>query len=467
MELYLAIDLGTTGCRSIVFDSALKEVSSAYAEYPLLTGKNSEIEQDAEEWWRLTLKTAKAAISAPCISPEHIDGISVSAQGISVVPVDETCKPLRSAISWLDTRATAEAENVKHDFGAERIRAITGKLCDPVYTLPKILWIRQNQNEIFERAYKFLMPLDFLTAKLTGNFVTDHSMASGTMMYDLARARWCGEILDRYGIAAKKLPRLAYTGEAAGNVLPEIAKMLGLKKDCIVAVGAQDQKCAAHGAGLCDSNVTVSLGTAAAVMKKWDKPGKTTAGHTTWCAYTEPDTWVTEGVVNTAGTCLRWLRDTVFRGEEYSVIDSEAAQSLDSGSDLMFLPFMGDREGAFYGLSLGSTRGDLAASVMEGVAFEIRAILEEMDTDTEKQKIVLFGGGVKSDLWCRIISNVTGAELLVPATAEAAGAGAARAAARALGRSLDPLPVGKRYLPSGCDPERYYNYLERRNGAGK
>lgn len=457
--MYLAIDLGTTGCRSIIFDNSLNTVSESYEEYPLIT-KDGFVEQNAGLWWKLTLKTAGNAISE--ISSKSIDGISISSQGISVVPVDEKFDPLCNAISWLDIRAEEEAEQIKKDFGENKIREITGKPCNSVYTLPKILWMKKNKPEIYNKAYKFLMPLDFLTAKLTGNFITDRSMASGTLMYDLKNACWCNEILDRYDIDIEKLPKLVYTGEIAGYVLPEIRKELGLKENCIVAVGAQDQKCAAYGAGLDENDITVSLGTAAAVTKLWKNIKNSNIPNVTWCGYTEPNTWVTEGVVATAGTCLRWIRDTLYKGKKYSVIDIEAEAAIKKENNLIFLPFMSG-DGAFCGLSLSDTRGDFAAAVMEGVACEIRALLESMNAYEEKQKIILFGGGAKSDLWCSIISDVTGKEVFVPSTEEAACAGAARAAAKANGTEIKPLSISRRYKPKRNYEEKYKRYIGLKN----
>lgn len=459
--MYLAIDLGTTGCRSIIFDGELKEISSSYKEYPLITNGGF-VEQNADLWWELTLKTAQSAISKSNVSSKEIDGISISSQGISVVPVDEKCNPMCNAISWLDTRAGAEAEQLKNDFGEDKIREITGKPCDSVYTLPKILWLKKNKPEIYRKAYKLLMPLDFLTAKLTGNFITDHSMASGTLMYDLKNACWCNEILDRYDIDTEKLPKLLYTGENAGVILPEIRNMLGLKDNCIFAVGAQDQKCAALGAGLDEDSITISLGTAAAVTKLWKELNNSVIQNVTWCGYIKPQCWVTEGVVATAGTCLRWIRDTFYKDEKYSVIDKEAENAIKCGNTLTFLPFM-SRQGAFYGVSLSNTRANFAASVMEGVAFEIRALLESMSAYESKQKIILFGGGAKSDLWCQIISDVTGMEIAVPSTEEAAGAGAARAAAKAWGNNINPLSCKKSYKPLKNYDEQYKKYISIRS----
>ena len=459
MKLYLAIDLGTTGCRSIIFDEELKEISSSYSEYPLITKGGGFVEQDANLWWHLTVKTALSAISQSGISSQNIDGISISSQGISIVPVDEECNPLCNAIGWLDTRAGVEAEEFKNDFGEDKIRKITGKPCSSVYTLPKILWIKDNEPEIYEKAYKLLMPLDFLTAKFTGNFVTDHSMASGTLMYDLEKVCWSDEILKRYGIDIEKLPKLAYAGEIAGTVLPEIRDILGLKDTCIVAVGAQDQKCAALGAGLDENSITISLGTAAAVTKLWKNLENSVAENVTWCGYTEPESWVTEGVVATAGTCLRWVRDTFYKGEKYSVIDMEAEAAIEQGNSLIFLPFMSGENGAFYGVSLADKRANFAAGVMEGVALEIRALLENMSAYEKKRRIILFGGGAKSRLWCQIISDVTGMEISVPSTEEAAGAGAARAAALAAGKMINPLSCSKVYKPQKSYEEKYKKYL--------
>ena len=463
MALYLAIHLGTTGCRSILFDENLRQLSSSYEEYGLITRDSKYIEQDAELWWELTLKTAKSAIVASGMAPNEIVGISVSSQGISLVPVNKNCIPLCNAISWLDTRAEAEAEQIRTDIGEEKLRAMTGKPCDAVYTLPKLLWLKKHMPDVYRKAYKLLMPLDFLTAKLTGNFVTDHSMASGTLMYDISGAYWSKNILAKYDIDINKLPELAYTGTAAGYVLPEIRQILGLKDDCIVAVGAQDQKSAALGAGLSEDTVTVSLGTAAAVIMMCQSPVYNIRADVSLCAYTARGKWVAEGVVATAGTCLRWVRDTFYKDDGYDALNDEAENAVNGRSRLMFTPYMSggdtDRKGMFYNVSLSTQRGDFAAAVMEGVAFELRRILEEMDAYKCSKKLVLFGGGAKSDLWCRIIADVTQLCILVPETSEAASAGAAIAAATAAGKVLPTLVCKKEYTPGRDYEDKYNRYI--------
>jgi len=467
MSIYLAVDLGTTGCRSILFNDKSDMIASHYEEYPLITPYENYVEQDANLWWKLTLDTALKAIEKSSVSPKEIDGISISSQGITVVPVDKDINPLCNALSWLDTRAEAEAIRIKNDFTEEKVFSLTGKPVLAAYTLPKILWIKENAPEIFEKAYKFLMPLDFLIAKFTGVCVTDYSMASGTLMYDLKNFCWSEEILNHYGIGSEKLPKLSFAGEKVSFVKPEIAKMLGLKENCVVSVGAQDQKCAAFGAGLKDNVMTVSLGTSAAITKYWGKAYTEENRGVGWCGYVN-DAFVTEGVINTAGTSLRWVRDTFYKNEDYDIIDKEADDALKRGCSLLFYPFLAgssspfyypESTGNFYGVTLATTRGDFALATMEGIAFQIRTILDTMDAYKNVDTIILFGGGAKSDFWASVISDVTGLEIHIPESSEAASYGACMLAAKGVGTDLKPLKIKKVFHPKRNYDEKYLKYL--------
>lgn len=271
MQYLLSIDLGTTGCRSILYDASLRELAISYEEYPLQTPQEHWAEQDAEDWWRLTCSTARDVIRQAGCSAAEVRALSISSQGITLVPVDTELQPLCPAMTWLDVRAQEQTGQILRDFGDTAIFAHTGKHIDACYTLPKILWLRENRPEIWEKTYKLLMPMDYLLAKLTGRCVTDHSMASGTLLYDLKNACWSSRLLEHYQIPSHLLPEILWSGEAAGRILPEAAAALGVSEDCIVAVGAQDQKCAALGAGLDQDTMTVSLGTAGAVTRLWQE----------------------------------------------------------------------------------------------------------------------------------------------------------------------------------------------------
>ncbi len=460
MAYYLAIDLGTTGCRSILFDEQLNDLAQSYEEYGLITPSPSFVEQDAELWWTLTKKTMKGAMEKAGIRGEEIDGVSISSQGITVVPVDEDFNALCNAQSWLDARGEKEAKQIETDYTRAGIFALTGKNPLPAYSLPKLLWIRKHQPDIWAKAYKFLMPLDFLTAKLCGQPVTDHSMASGTLLYDLEKGEWSKEILDRYGIDEKLLPTLAWSGEKAGTLLPSVAKELGMREDCVVAVGAQDQKCAAKGAGLTEGAVTVSLGTAGAVTKLWKEYHAKENQAVAWCGYTEKGCWVTEGVIQTAGVCLRYTRDLLYPNDDYKTIDEEAATAIEKESEVLFYPLLGAGKGGFLNLNLGTVRGEYAAAVMQGVAFEVRRTLVKMNAYESVDTLILFGGGAKGDLWCQILADGTGMRILVPKTAEAAGAGAAMLAAQSCGKELPSLPYTRNYSPTESRKAYYQRKYE-------
>jgi xylulokinase len=214
----IGIDLGTTGCRSAVFDASLNILGEEYTEYPLIKLSDRQIEQDAGQWWGLAKNVVKASIKSSGISPERIKGISVSSQGIAVVPVDRGCNPLRNAISWLDTRAVDETRAILGKFDRFHVYRTTGKRINEAYTLPKIMWIKNNELEVYNHTYKFLMPHDFIIAKLCGAFITDHTMASGILAYDIENQKWWGEILETMGIGIEKLPEIMYSGTPAGTV---------------------------------------------------------------------------------------------------------------------------------------------------------------------------------------------------------------------------------------------------------
>ena len=469
MSYDLAIDLGTTGCRSILFDEKLNTIGQAYEEYGLITTKENWVEQDAELWWELTLHTMQKVIESISVDAKKIMGISVSSQGITLIPVDKDLKPLCNALSWLDVRAEKETEIVRKDYNRDAFFELTGKEIKSVYTLPKLLWLKENRADIFKKAYKFLLPMDFLIARLTGEILTDHSMACGTLLYDLKNACWAESICSHYGISIEKLPRLAWSGEVAGTLRKEIAERLGLSSNCIVAVGAQDQKCAAFGVGLAEDKLSISLGTAAAVTNLWTNLEGIRKKQVSWCAYVQPKFWVTEGVIETAGTCLRYVRDLFYKGESFGGIDTEVAECLKNKTDILFYPYLnrdikGNTEGAtgcFYGISLSAKRGEYATAVMEGVAFQLRALLEDMHAYDAQKNVVMFGGGAKASIWCQIIADVIGLKVFVPETEEAAGAGAARFAAMACNKEIAPLESIKCFNPSKEQEDYYSNKYQR------
>ncbi len=487
MTYLMAIDLGTTGCRSMVFDDTLHLLGADYVEYGLLTPKPNWYEQDATLWWEIACQTMLAAIAKAGIDGKRITALSISSQGISIVPVDRQFQPLRSALSWMDTRAEEEEQRLIRELGQEETFLRTGKRIAATYTLPKLLWMQTHQPDIFRAAEWFLMPLDFLTAKLTGRAVTDPSMASGTLLYDMRAGCWHKPTLTRYGIAEQKLPEILPSGNVAGNVLLEVAERLGLSGDCIVCVGAQDQRCASLGAGLAPGVVTVSLGTAAAVCKLSDGFKPEEGMHVGWSPYVFSGEWVSESVAGAAGASLRWLRDSIYQEKTYDTINREAQCAREKGSHALFLPYLCGpgfprfdpaSTGCFYNITMATERGDFALAVMRGVVYQIREILESMASGNGTKRLVLFGGGAKSALWQQIFADGLGLPVSIPENAETAGVGAAILAGLGAGvflrEQLPQISIAQVCQPSGfseAEEEQYRRFraleqkLESGNGA--
>lgn len=473
--LLVGIDLGTTVCKSVVFDTSLKPLASATRELNLITRDGGEVEQDAEEWWQATVMVVRQAVRAAGVSPALVKGICVSSQGISFVPVDSDLRPLRNAFSWLDTRAAVQRQEILEKLDEASIFSITGKRCDAGYVLPKLLWFREHEPELYARCHLILMPLDFLTARLTGHVLTDHTMASGTMIYDINRCGWSDRIVRLFALEPEKLPGLSRSGTPIGELDSRSAKELGLEVETVVAMGGQDQKVAALGSGIGPDRMTVSLGTAMAISQRSDKAVIDSEMRLPCFSGLFADTWVIEGW----GPCcsvLDWLKREFFRDRTYVELNNLAA-SDETGSEPPFLfPFFSGAgsphfyptaRGGLYGLSLSTSAGQIIRSVFEGVAFQVKQNLEVMETIYRPaQQLRIFGGGSKSDLWCQIIADVAGIPVTALATTEAATRGAAVLAGMAVGLYEDPeqaagrVPIRRVFEP-GFGAGRYRRLLEQ------
>lgn len=431
----IGVDLGTTTCKSIVFDDKLNILGEAYVEYPLINISAEEIEQDAVKWWELVRETIKNAMKQANIAGESVKGVSVSAQGISFVPVDKRLKPLRNALSWLDTRAKAQNDRFMRKFGEMRIFSMTGKRANEAYVLPKLLWIRDEEPDIYEKTYKFLMAQDFITAMMCGECVTDHTMASGTLAYDNTDRRWSMPILKGMGVDADKLPAIRYSGSAVGVMDARVSRELGLGRDVTVSTGGQDQKCAALGAGVDQDTATVSLGTAVAITQKCCKPVIDAQMRVPCFTDVTRDNWVIEGSIGAGCASLKWLKETLFPDRSYKELDIMADKCGNGKDSIFFYPYLAGAgapywyktaKGAFYGITLATDASSIVRSVLEGIAYHIGYnldVMHELYRSVEKLKI--FGGGAKSDVWCQLISDVTNKEVSTLSSHETACTGAA------------------------------------------
>ena len=253
--MYIGIDLGTTACKTVAYDKSGAVLAEYESEYELIT-RDGGVYQDANEWWR-QISLGIRSVVAKC-GDNNVDGISASTQGISVVPTNERGTPLFLSVNWLDTRAKEECAELVGHFGADNIHRVTGKLAQPSYSLPMIMRFAREYPEVFSHASYICLPLDFINLRLTGSHVTDHTIAGGTMAYDITRREYDANMLAFAGVPAEKLPQVGCMGDLVGTVLPDVANELGIKGDMKVFLGGQDQKLAALGAGIEEGVMTVS-----------------------------------------------------------------------------------------------------------------------------------------------------------------------------------------------------------------
>ncbi len=459
---YIGVDLGTTGCKCIVFGGGGEPLSQSYFEYDLIH-RGGLIEQDADLWWSLVQRAVRESVAACPGGARDVSALAVSSQGISFVPVDETGIALHNAISWLDNRALPQAERIAGEFGERGVFLRTGKRINPCYTLPKLLWMREELPDLYRRTSKFLMGMEYITCRMTGKAVTDYSMASGTMAFDITSRQWDRDLLEACGVDAAKLPDIGCAGSFVGEI--QAAAGLGLPEGVKVYLGAQDQKCAAIGAGIRGGVAAVSLGTATAVSMLCGAP-VLDSGMRIPCFSLDDNRWILEAVVGTSGASLRWLRDTVFAGADYETITEQAVKSPAGANGVMFFPhlqgatspwWVSSAAGTLHGLTLATSRADIARAVLEGVAFQIAANLRALEEISGEavEELRLFGGGAKSALWRRIIADAAGKTVSVPHTVETANLGAAMLA----GLGGDALPPPRAVVQPGLESTRRYQDL--------
>ena len=436
MEQYLiGIDLGTTGCKAMLFDTNGQILSSHYIEYGLLFTPEG-VEQDAEEWWRNTCLCVSSCVRQSGVDPQQITALSISSQGIAGVPVDANGQVLYNALSWLDNRSTEEQSRMRQLFGFERIRQLTGKN-NTDYSLPQLWWIKRQRPEVYAKTDKYLMPLDFLIRRMTDRSATDFSMASGTLAFDVHHSCWIQEFFDALELPADLWADLLPMGTAVGSLTANAAEAMGLPASVTVVMGAQDQRCAALGAGIEPGVITISLGTAAAVCSLLAAPTIDPEGLVTCCGM-DGQSWMAETTIGTTGAALKWLRNTCFAGQSYDELNQLASQAQPGAGGLFFLPLLNRGKGGFFGLRLETTPGDMVRAVMEGVAYIFRHHIENHERLSGPcRELRIFGGGSNSPIWLQIIADVTGKRVVRPQTHETACLGAAILAAKGAGLLTD------------------------------
>ncbi len=429
MGYLLGFDVGTTGSKALLIDEAGNVVGRALSEYPLSTPRPNWAEQDPRDWWDATVAATHSVLAEAEISGEQVDGVGLSGQMHGSVFLDKDDEVIRPAILWCDQRTAEQCQWITATVGEADIVKET---CNPVltgFTAPKIIWLRDNEPENYGRVRKVLLPKDYIRFRLTGEYATEVSDASGTSLFNVPQRRWSQLILDRIDLPIDFLPQVYESPEVTGTISTQVAELTGLKAGTPVVGGGGDQAAGAVGNGIVQTGVVSStVGTSGVVFAYLDKPLMDEQLRTHTFCHAVPGKWHVMGVMLSAGGSLRWLRDSLCAAEQavaantgrdpYEYMTAAAATVPPGSEGLLFLPYLTgertpypnpDATGVFFGLTLRHTKAHMIRAVMEGVAMGLRDSLEIIkDMGVELTQIRASGGGARSQLWRQIQADVTG-----------------------------------------------------------
>jgi len=479
-----ALDLGTTGCRTFIFDLAGTIIASDYQEWQSFYPSPSYVEQDANTWWDSIKITIEKAIRKSGIDKTEIVSLSVTNQRETIVPVDINGNPLHNALVWQDRRTIDQVEYIKTKIGVDKIYKSTGLTIDPYFSATKILWFKDEKPEIYQKTHKFLLVSDFIIHKLTGKFYTDFSNASRTMLFDINNLKYSEDIASELEIDLDKMPDALESGVDIGEIVTEETLF---DRKTLVVTGAGDQQSAALGVGVVSpGEIKCTTGTGSFILAYLSQPKFDPEKRVLCSCHAVPGTWVQEASIFTTGAVLRWFRDQLGQVEciaaqegqdPYDLISAEAEKSSIGANGILLIPhFVGSgaphwnphAKGIIFGLALGHERKDLYRAVFEGVAYEIRKNIEVFkELGIEPKELMLTGGGSRSDFWNQIYADVLGITCVRTVIEESTSLGAAILAASGAGifsdiaKAAESLcKVDKKWLPNDNRHKLYEEFYE-------
>ena len=443
MSYFIGIDSSTTATKALVMDEHGAVIAIGRSEYDFETPRPLWSEQSPDLWWDATVVAIKEAVAAAGIDGADVAGVGLTGQMHGLVLLDDGGAVLRPSILWNDQRTQAECDEIRDRVGPENLIAVTGNDALTGFTAPKILWVRNNEPEVFSQVAHVLLPKDYVRFCLTGEYTVDRAGGSGTILFDLASRTWSDEVAAALDIPSEWLPPTFEGPDVTGVVTEAAAALTGLSAGTPVMAGGGDQ--AANGVGVgavTPGVVAMSVGTSGVVFAAADHPIVEPAGRLHAFCHSVPGMWHLMGVMLSAAGSYKWFKDTFAPDLSYDDLNDAAAAAPAGSEGLVFLPYLtGERtphpdplaRGAFVGLTVRHGLGHMARAVMEGVAFGLRDSVELMAAEMELGEVRVSGGGASSDLWLRIIADVIGLPVRVVGTAESAAHGAAILAATGAG----------------------------------
>jgi xylulokinase len=437
---FLGLDVGTGGSRAVVIDMTGSVVAAATVEHqPFTSPHPGWAEQDPRDWWRASAAAIRAVLNE--VEPQSIKAIGLSGQMHGSVLLDARDESLRPALIWCDQRTADQCRAITEKVGAQSLIELT---CNPAltgFTLPKMLWVREHEPEVWQQTRSVLLPKDYVRLRLSGDKATDVADASGTLLLDVSGRKWSREMLSATEIDEKLLPAVYESPEITGTVSTTGNQATGLPKGTPIVAGGGDQAAGAVGMGIVRAGtVSATIGTSGVVFAASDKPSLDPKGRVHTFCHAVPNRWHVMGVTQGAGLSLRWFRDQFGAGDDdgrdpYERLTEEAAQVPAGAEGLLWTPYlMGERtphldpnaRAALVGLTASHTRAHVVRALLEGVAFSLRDTLEIFrEMKVPVNEIRLGGGGARSKLWRQIQADVYGREVATVRAEEGAAYGAA------------------------------------------
>ena len=439
---FIGVDLGTSACKLLLVDETGKIHRTVSKEYPLFFPHPGWSEQNPQDWWKACLEGIPELLEG--LDASQVKGIGVGGQMHGLVALDEADQVIRPAILWNDGRTAKEVDYLNEEIGRSKLSEYTANIAFAGFTAPKLLWMRNQEPELFAKIKKIMLPKDYLVYCLTGVHACDYSDASGMLLLDVKNKKWSAEMLEICHLSEEQMPKLFESYEAVGCLRPDVAKTLGLPEEVKVCAGAGDNAAAAVGTGTVgDGKCNISLGTSGTIFISSRAFGvdPTNGLH----AFAHADgAWHLMGCMLSAASCNKWWQDDIIGTTDYKGEEAKITEDMLGKNHVYFLPYlMGERSpindsnarATFIGMTMDTTRIDMTQAMQEGVAFAIRDSFEvarSLGIDIPRSNIC--GGGSKSALWKTIVANVLGIPLDTVKTSEGPGYGAAMLAMVACGQ---------------------------------
>lgn len=418
MSYVIGIDLGTSSVKTVLVNKQGEIKAEATRPYPLIHERPGYSEQDPQEWVNGSIACLQELLKENAISPEEIEGVSFSGQMHGLVLLDADNNPLRPAILWNDTRTTKQCRDIEAKLGSQLLE-ITRNAALEGFTLPKILWVQENEPEIFAKAKQFVLPKDYLRYRMTGNVDMEISDAAGTLMLNVAEGKWSEEVVKAFGLPEGFCPPIVGSTELTGTVTPEFAALSGLSTSTKVFGGGADNACGAVGAGIVrKGDALSSIGTSGVILTYEEDKNKDFAGKVHFFNHAHPGAFYAMGVTLAAGYSLSWFKETFAKSISFNEMLAPVADVKAGSEGLLFTPYLvGERtphadsaiRASFVGVSGTHELKHFARAVMEGITFSLQESLELFQqAGITVERVISIGGGAKNPTWLQMQADIFG-----------------------------------------------------------